>query len=71
MSNVKRSYKTSRRIQKGYKWERLIRFVWMRPLRTKTKVLADEYIIERPLIVINGPRKEYYIVRDLNRKFLC
>jgi len=43
----------------------------MRPLRTKTKVLADEYIIERPLIFINGPRKEYYIVRYLNRKFLC
>jgi len=57
MSNVKRSYNTSRQIQKGCKLERLIRFVWMRPLRTKTKVLADEYIIESPLIFINGPRK--------------
>jgi len=50
MSNVKRSYNTSRRIRKGCKFERLIRFVLMRPLRTKTKVLADEYIIENPFI---------------------
>lgn len=54
MSNVKRSYNTSRRIRKGCKLERLIRFVLMRPLRTKTKVLADEYIIESP---INWTRK--------------
>ena len=49
MSNVKRSYNTSRRIRKGCKLERLIRFVLMRPLRTKTKVLADEHIIESPI----------------------
>jgi len=54
MSNVKRSYNTSRRIQKGCKLERLIRFVWMRPLRTKTKVLADEYKIESPLLFNKG-----------------
>ena len=42
MSNVKRSYNTSRRIRKGYK-ERLNRLILIRPLRTKTNVLADEH----------------------------
>ena len=45
MSNVKRSYNTSRRIRKGYK-ERLNHLMLMRPLRYKTKVLSDEYKIE-------------------------
>jgi len=45
MSNVKRSYNTSRRIRKGYK-ERLIRFVLMRPLRDVAKATTDESIIE-------------------------
>lgn len=47
MSNVKRSYNTSRRIRKGYE-KRLNRLMLMRPLRSKTKVLADEYITESP-----------------------
>ena len=47
MSNVKRSYNTSRRIRKGYK-ERLNRLMLMQPLRYKTKVLTDEYEIESP-----------------------
>ena len=41
MSNVKRSYNTSRRIRKGYK-ERLNHLMLMRPLRFRTKVLTDE-----------------------------
>jgi len=47
MSNVKRSYNTSRRIRKGYK-ERLNRLMLMRPLRIKTNVLSDEYKTESP-----------------------
>ena len=47
MSNVKRSYNTSRRIRKGYK-ERLNHLMLKRPLRYKTKVLTDEYVIESP-----------------------
>ena len=47
MSNVKRSYNTSRRIRKGYK-ERLNHLMLMRPLRYKTKVLSDESKLESP-----------------------
>jgi len=47
MSNVKEEYNSSRRKRKGYN-KRLNRFVLMRPLRTITKVMADEYIIESP-----------------------
>ena len=47
MSNVKRSYNTSRRKRKGYK-ERLNHLMLKRPLRYKTKVLTDEYEIESP-----------------------
>jgi len=47
MSNVKRSYNTSRRIRKGYE-KRLNRLMLMRPLRYKTKVLADELFTESP-----------------------
>jgi len=45
----------------------------MRPLRTKTKVLADEYITESPLDTNNGPGKKVNIYffrlyyRTLNR----
>jgi len=47
MSNVKRSYNTSRRIRKGCK-ERLNHLMLMRPLRFKTTVLTDEYYTESP-----------------------
>lgn len=56
MSNVKRSYNTSRRIRKGYK-ERLNHLMLMRPLRYKTKVLTDEYVIESPFPLRGGTRK--------------
>ena len=46
MSNVKNSYNGIRRIRKGYKSERLNRFVLMRPLRTIATAIADEYKIE-------------------------
>ena len=61
MSNVKRSYNTSRRIRKGYK-ERLNRLMLKRPLRHKTKVLSDEYGLESPFLQVKkfkGPGKEY------------
>ena len=48
MSNVKNSYNGIRRIRKGYKLERLNRFVLMRPLRTIANAIADEYKIESP-----------------------
>ena len=51
MSNVKRSYNTSRRIRKGYK-ERLNRLMLKRPLRHKTKVLSDESRLESPFLQI-------------------
>lgn len=51
MSNVKRSYNTSRRIRKGCK-ERLNHLMLMRPLRNKTKVLSDEYELESPFLKI-------------------
>ena len=47
MSNVKEEYNSSRRKRKGYN-KRLNHFVLMRPLRTITKVMADEFIIESP-----------------------
>jgi len=47
MSNVKEEYNSSRRKRKGYN-KRLNHFVLMRTLRTITKVMADEYIIESP-----------------------
>jgi len=49
MSNVKNSYNGIRRIRKGYKLERLNRFVLMRPLRNIAKAITDEYIIESPI----------------------
>ena len=45
MSNDKEVNNTSRRIRKGYE-KRLNRLMLMRPLRSKTKVLADEYVTE-------------------------
>ena len=45
MSNVKRSYNTSRRIRKGFKYERLIHFDLMRPLRIIANAMTDEYKI--------------------------
>lgn len=45
MSNVKRSYNTSRRIRKGFK-ERVNHFDLMRPLRIIAKAMTDEYKIE-------------------------
>jgi hypothetical protein len=42
MSNVKNSYNGIRRIRKGYKLERLNRFVLMRPLRSIAKAITDE-----------------------------
>jgi hypothetical protein len=68
MSNVKRSYNTSRRIRKGFKKERLIHFDLMRPLRIIAKAMTDEYKIETSYIKIG--RQEINILlyyRTLNR----
>lgn len=50
MSNVKNSYNGIRRIRKGFKLERLNRFVLMRPLRIIAKAITDEYFLENPII---------------------
>ena len=57
MSNVKRSYNTSRRIRKGYK-ERLNRLMLKRPLRHKTKVLSDEYGLESPFLQVKSSKDQ-------------
>lgn len=62
MSNEKRSYNTSRRIRKGYK-ERLNHLMLKRPLRSKTKVLADEYEIESPNTQNGRTRKIIFYLR--------
>ena len=59
MSNVKRSYNTSRRIRKGFKKERLIHFDLMRPLRIIAKAMTDEYKIESLVVVIYSVATTY------------
>ena len=54
MSNVERSYNTSRRIQEGSKENMLNSFGLKRSLRYVTKVSTDEYFIERPIIIGSG-----------------
>jgi len=61
MSNVKNSYNGIRRIRKGCKFERLNRFVLMRPLRTIAIAMADEYVIESPIIK-KWTRKKIFIL---------
>jgi len=62
MSNVKNSYNGIRRIRKGYKLERLNRFVLMRPLRNIAKAITDEYIIESPIFNMDQENNIYFII---------
>jgi hypothetical protein len=64
MSNDKEDNNTSRRIRKGYK-ERLNLLMLMRPLRTKTKVLADEFVTENLNKLIIKIRKLKLIKHNL------
>jgi hypothetical protein len=69
MSNVKNSYNGIRRIRKGYKLERLNRFVLMRPLRNIAKAITDEYIIESPIFK-KWTRKIIFILLFFNLIYL-
>lgn len=69
MSNVKRSYNTSRRIRKGFKKERLIHFDLMRPLRIIAKAMTDEYKIESLVVASLGSSSAY--LRKLGSSFVA